>query len=1712
MKVKILTAIVLMVGLVCGLTSASQAQQTAEFVMNDVFTVGGAGNDAAATVYVDEEGTGYVGGVFEETVDFDPGDGTDELTAELDDGFVSVYNNDGYVETVVFGGPGYDDLSDVASDRDGGGDGEGRVYVVGAFEETVDFDPSEEVDERTSAGEDDIFLSVFDGNGNYQFTYCAGGVGVDEAYAISVDAAGNVAITGIFSGTVDFDPGDSTDEHTSSGDADIFVTRFDADGNYQGTMTFGGPDNDEAEAIAHDSEDNLYLAGFFQNTVDFDPTDGVDEKTASHWSDIFVTKLKSDGTYGWTAVMGGSGDEGVDDIAVDDADNVVIVGDFEETVDFDPSDATDEHTADGGEDLFVTKLSGDGSYQWTYTAGGTGEDAASAVVCTEEGQIVVAGVFRDTVDFNPLDAETDEHSSNGEDDIFLTVLGADGSYVGTQTIGGSGYDDAEDLAIGNNGQLFMVGAYEGTVDFDPGTGVDEHTANGEDDIFVAEFTRTASGVTDLVVGRGHDNGIPGISDEEHDYWVEVGGNGLTDLQVTTPWGEQFTASDYLPTGTYSDADVSGTWNLEGMWVSGSISFDGNGTITGGSYVEEDGESLSFTEGSYSVNSDGTVTATVHNSNNATFELAGAFNASGDVLPITVTDYPQDDMSLAILTKPTGTYSDADVSGTWNLEGMWVSGSISFDGNGTITGGSYVEEDGESLSFTEGSYSVNSDGTVTATVHNSNNATFELAGAFNASGDVLPITVTDYPQDDMSLAILTKPTGTYSDADVSGTWNLEGMWVSGSISFDGNGTITGGSYVEEDGESLSFTEGSYSVNSDGTVTATVHNSNNATFELAGAFNASGDVLPMTRTDYPQDDMSLTVLTKPTGWSGEYYKEEIEELDILIEAYGDDGVRWIEVGWENLPESEWNQLEENTTELVVSYTGGSWTGTVDFSSSPMPTQEPEITYPAHGETGVDLQPTFTWEEWTDPGSGNPGVWQELENFATGEVVYAYEDWNAPSDTTSWTLPDELDADTEYEFYVDFHHAPTVTVNGVDARVISYQESNVNFTTTGDLAGTWQVHALASGPGAPWWLYGRITVASDGMFNGTLHESDNHTDQAEGQFQIDESGVVTLVGASQQHHGHMTADKNAIVMVDTFTTGSPGTTEIRVLTRQGNDYEQADLSGTWQVHSLASGPGAPWWEYGPVTVEADGTFSGTLQEYDSDPDQVEGQVQIDDAGVVTLVGASQQHHGHMTADKNAIVMVDTWTTGSPGTTELRVLTRQGNHYEQADLSGTWQIHSLASGPGAPWWQYGPVTVEADGAFSGTLQEYDSDPDQVEGQVQIDDAGVVTLVGASQQHHGHMTADKNAIVMVDTWTTGSPGTTELRVLTRSLSASGEPDLTASVEPNEDIEAHPGQSLSINVTAENVGNEDATTGGEPAEWDTTLYLSDGDQFGEDTDTEVAEFAVTELAAGASETRTLTFNAPDEPGTYYLASKADDFDAVHESDETNNWSGVVTLLVEEVQGDEDGDGLPDEWEMEMLGTLEYDGDADPDGDGFSNLQEYENGTDPLRYVLELTPGWNLVSIALAPSDYSVDGIFGDTIDKPAWYWDGEAYDAAEDILPLAGQWVYSPAEDTVSIDIGAMDFPDSPDTDGDGLADSVEEDIGTDPERYAIELHPGWNLVSVCRVPTDNTPEAIFGDKIIMPVWKWQDGKYKRAEQIKPLKGYWIYFDGEQPSIIVIIE
>jgi hypothetical protein len=394
-------------------------------------------------------------------------------------------------------------------------DGSGNVYVTGRFEGTVDFDPGAGTDNHTSAGGYDIYLTRINSDGTYGWTKTIGGGSDDRGRSVAVDGNANIYVTGLFSGTVDFDPGAGTDNHTSAASSDMFLTRFDDEGNYGWTKTMGGTGYEVGLSVAADGSGNVYFTGTFEGTADFDPGAGTDNHTSVGDADIFLTKINSDGSYGWTKTMGGGSDGVGWAVALDGSGNVYVTGEFKGTTDFDPGAGTDNHTPEGDSDIFLTRINSDGSYGWTKTMGGTGVDIGYSVALDGNGNIYVTGSFNGTVDLDPGVA-TDNHTSAGGFDIFLTRINSDGSYGWAKTMGGTGADEGNSVAVDGRGNVYVTGFFHGTVDFDPGVATDNHTSAGDVDIFLTRINSDGS--------YGWTKAMGGVS-ADISYWVAVDGSG-----------------------------------------------------------------------------------------------------------------------------------------------------------------------------------------------------------------------------------------------------------------------------------------------------------------------------------------------------------------------------------------------------------------------------------------------------------------------------------------------------------------------------------------------------------------------------------------------------------------------------------------------------------------------------------------------------------------------------------------------------------------------------------------------------------------------------------------------------------------------------------------------------------------------------------------------------------------------------------------------------------------------------------------------------------------------------------------------------------------------------------------------------------------------------------------------------------------------------------
>ncbi len=389
----------------------------------------------------------------------------------------------------------------------------GNIYVTGFFDaygsDGVDFDPGPGVDKHYSNGYYDVCLSKFTQDGGFQWAKSWGGdEGEDIGYDAACDSAGNIYITGLFKGTVDFDPGPGVEwristnyesEYGPKPTKDIFLSKFDSDGLFQWVQTWGGRgcmsyggEPDMGYGVEVDSSDFVYVIGVFNDVIDFDPGPGVDIHDGGSLSSrqAFLSKFDSNGIYQWGRSWGNmGGDEEPISIFIDDSD-IYITGMFDDSTDFDPGPGTDSHGANGGNpDTFLTKFDINGDFQWARTWGGThpSGDSGIGVTVDNSGDVLVAGVFTGTIDFNP-GGGTEMHQSQGLGDAFISKFNSSGDFIWARTWGAQDGDHASSVAADGFGNVYVSSGFNYPVDFDPGSGTDEHIPSGMWDVALSKFS------------------------------------------------------------------------------------------------------------------------------------------------------------------------------------------------------------------------------------------------------------------------------------------------------------------------------------------------------------------------------------------------------------------------------------------------------------------------------------------------------------------------------------------------------------------------------------------------------------------------------------------------------------------------------------------------------------------------------------------------------------------------------------------------------------------------------------------------------------------------------------------------------------------------------------------------------------------------------------------------------------------------------------------------------------------------------------------------------------------------------------------------------------------------------------------------------------------------------------------------------------------------
>jgi hypothetical protein len=287
----------------------------------------------------------------------------------------------------------------------------------------------------------------------------------DVGQGIARDSSANIYITG--------STGGSLDGNTSSGQLDIFLTKFDSTGSKLFTRQIGTPFNDIGYAVAVDGSGNVYITGSTGGSLPGNISAGQ--------LDVFLAKFDPSGNLLFIKQFGTPFNDVGYGIAVDGSGNVYVTGSTEGIL---------GASAFGLSDIFLAKFDSSGNQLFIKQLGTTGRDIGFGVVVSSSGNVYVTGSTEGILG----------SSAFGLSDIFLAKFDSFGNQLFIKQLGTTGFDIGYGVAVDSTGNVYVTGSTEGILG---------SSAFGLSDIFLAKFNSSGNnifiqqlGTTGIDIGYG----------------------------------------------------------------------------------------------------------------------------------------------------------------------------------------------------------------------------------------------------------------------------------------------------------------------------------------------------------------------------------------------------------------------------------------------------------------------------------------------------------------------------------------------------------------------------------------------------------------------------------------------------------------------------------------------------------------------------------------------------------------------------------------------------------------------------------------------------------------------------------------------------------------------------------------------------------------------------------------------------------------------------------------------------------------------------------------------------------------------------------------------------------------------------------------------------------------------------------------------------------
>ncbi len=389
------------------------------------------------------------------------------------------------------GSEGYSTCTDTA----------GNVFICGVFNSSsITFGSTTFTN---AANSNLLYVVKYDSTGNVLWAKSSG---THLAFGLSIwtDVSGNLYLTGWYPDTLTF----GTFTLTTVGSNDIFIVKYDPNGNVLWAQSAGGTLDDRAQGVSVDTSGNVFITGFsYSPTITF----GSITLTNTGNTNVLTAKYDTNGNPIWARSVGGGNDNEGMSIATDPIGNAFVTGFFiSSSLTFGSVTLTNT----GAMDMFIVEYDPSGNVLWAKNAGGTGPDEGDFVCVDASKNVYVTGSFySSSIHFGSTTI-----NNTGNEDVFLAKYDANGNLVWVKDIGGTNAEYSHNVCTDPGGNVYVVGGFLSasltfaSVTLTPPVG-------SSDPLFIAEYDGNGTVLCASYLSSGGDDWIGASADRFGNVYV-----------------------------------------------------------------------------------------------------------------------------------------------------------------------------------------------------------------------------------------------------------------------------------------------------------------------------------------------------------------------------------------------------------------------------------------------------------------------------------------------------------------------------------------------------------------------------------------------------------------------------------------------------------------------------------------------------------------------------------------------------------------------------------------------------------------------------------------------------------------------------------------------------------------------------------------------------------------------------------------------------------------------------------------------------------------------------------------------------------------------------------------------------------------------------------------------------------------------------------------